>query len=108
MNVSRDFERRITDFYAGDPGFKAPDRLLAQTLNTIASTPLRRAQLRAPWRYPSVSNSARLAAAAIAVFAVLLIGFALWSNRPGIGTPSTPSPSPTPTPTQPATLGPSA
>ena len=98
MTADRRLDRRIADYYAAEPPQRAPDRVLAASLATIEQTPQRRVLSRVPWRFQFMSSFAKLAAAALAVVAVVAIGFALYSNNGRIGSVPTQTPAPTPTP----------
>ena len=102
MNVSRDLERRLTDLYADEGQTRAPDRVLESALDTIDTTPQRRAVIGLPWRFQTMSSFAKLVVAAVAVLAIGAVGIAVISPRsPGVGPPvATPSPSPSPSPTE--------
>ena len=48
MTARHDLERRIADFYSSEPALRAPDRVLADALTTIESSPQRRVFWRVP------------------------------------------------------------
>jgi hypothetical protein len=105
MNGSRDLERRLTDLYADEGQTRAPDRVLEIALDTIDTTPQRRAFIGLPRRFQPMNSFAKLAIAAVAVLAIGAVGIAVISPRsPSVGPPvATPSPttspaSPSPTP----------
>jgi hypothetical protein len=107
MTADTNLERRIAEYYAGEPPLRAPDRVLHSALATIDTTRQRRGLL-APWRLIKMPTYAKFAAA-VAVIAV--VAFGVWQLAPlsGPGQPSaapTPSPSPTPAPTR--TAGPTS
>jgi hypothetical protein len=52
MNANDNLERGIADVYEREAPKRAPDWVLAKTLETIESTPQRRVLIRAPWRFP--------------------------------------------------------
>ena len=101
MNGSRDLERRLTDLYADEGQTRAPDRVLEIALDTVDTTPQRRAVIGLPRRFQTMSSFAKLAVAAVAVLAIGAVGIAVMSPRsPSVGPPvATPSPSPSPSPT---------
>lgn len=89
MNMHRDFER-IAEAWLTEGPAELPDRVLDAALAEVHLTNQRR-RLAGPWRIESMSNPFRmLAAAAVAVVAVGLVGLNL-SGRGGVG--ATPSPS---------------
>jgi hypothetical protein len=105
MNADRDLERRLTDLYAAEAHYRAPDRVLGSVLDTIESTPQQRALSGLPRRIQTMNAFAKLAVAAVVVLAVGAIGVAVMSPRtPSVGPPvATPSPSPSqaaPSPTK--------
>jgi len=95
------FDQRIADWLEDDP-MQAPDQVLEIVLAALPSIPRRRAS-RVPWRFTTMPTSIRWPLAAAAVIGVLVLGGALYLNRPS--QPSVGGPSPTPglsaTPTQP-------
>ena len=92
MNANDDLDRRLTDFYATEAPPRAPDWVLESALATVDSTQQRRAFVRVPWRFPNMSNFAKLAVAAVAVIAVGAVGLAvLRPSQPGIGPGAAPS-----------------
>jgi hypothetical protein len=104
MNADRDLERRLTDLYAAEAHYRAPDRVLGSVLDTIDTTPQRHAVTDLPRRIQTMNAYAKLAVAAVVVIAVGAIGIAVLQPRtPAVGPPvATPSPSaspPTPSPT---------
>jgi len=97
MNLDRDIERRLTDFYSAEANVRAPDRVLTTALETIDDTHQRRRLIRAPWPFPSVNRNARLAL--VAVFAIAAGAIGLATFRPaGTGPGAHASPSPTASP----------
>jgi hypothetical protein len=106
MTDDRSLERAARSWIENGPT-EAPDRAVEAALFQIQTTPQER-DLRIPWRLPTMTTPARVAAAA--VIGVLVIGGALVVLKPGtssgIGGPG-PSPSPSPTPTASPTLSPS-
>ena len=85
------FDQRIADWLEDDQS-EAPEAVLTTVLAAFPSIPQRRAT-RAPWRFPSMSLSARLVAAAIAV-AIVAVGGAIILGPRGGNVASTPSPTP--------------
>jgi hypothetical protein len=73
-SMSPGFDQRIADWLEDDPD-DAPDIVLATVLAAFPSIPQRRA-MRVPWRFQTMSFSARFAAAAIAI-AIVAVGGAL-------------------------------
>ena len=106
MNGSRDLERRLTDLYADEGHTRAPDRVLEIALDTIDTTPQRRALIGLPRRFQTMNSFAKLAVAAVAVLAIGAVGIAVISPRsPTVGPPvATPSPSPSPASPSPTPL----
>jgi hypothetical protein len=97
MTANLDLERRIAQHYASEPSLRAPDRVLANALTTIESTPQRRVLVRAPWRFPDLNTFAMAAIAAAAIVAVA--GFAVLNFSPDVGGLPTPIPTIAPSPT---------
>jgi hypothetical protein len=104
MSADRDLERRIADFYETEAPSRAPDWVLRTALETIDTTPQRRAVIRVPWRFPPMNTFAKVAIAAVVVIAVGVVGLSVLrpssSSNVGGGQPTasaTTSPSPTPT-----------
>ena len=92
MNANDELERRIADFYARETPPRAPDWVLESAIDAVDSTKQRRVFIRAPWRFPNMSNFAKLAVAAVAVIAVGAVGLAvLRPSQPGIGPGAAPS-----------------
>ena len=95
MTTDHDFDRIAMAWLADGPEALA-DRVMDAVVDEIHVTPQRHA-LRLPWRFPSMTTPARVAAAA--VIGVLALGgalFALGPGRSGIGAPgATPLPTPT-------------
>jgi hypothetical protein len=104
MNGSRDLERRLTDLYADEGQTRAPDRVLEIALDTIDTTPQRRAFIGLPRRFQPMNSFAKLAVAAVAVLAIGAVGIAVMAPRsPSVGPPvATPSASPSPSPASPS------
>src|SRR5262245_4171163 len=102
MNADRDLERRLTNLYSSEAHFRAPDRVLEGVLATVDTTSQRRAVISMPRRIQTMNSFAKLAVAAVAVFAVGAIGVAMFLPRStGVGPAVSPSPSqPTPSPTK--------
>ena len=101
MNVNRDLERQLADFYESESPSRAPDWVLRSALQTIDDTPQRRVVIRVPWRFPDMNTFAKVAIAAVVVIAVGALGLsALGPRSPsGVGGQPTDSPSPFPSPT---------
>ena len=101
MTANDSLERRIADHYAAEATPRAPDWLLASTLETIEDTPQRRVLMRVPWRFPHMSNFAKLAVAAVVVIAVGAVGLSVLrpSTSSGVGGQPIASPSASPSPT---------
>jgi len=98
MSVKHDLERRLADFYASEDPSRAPDWVLDAALETIDSTPQRRAFIRVPWRSYDMNNLAELAVAAVVVIALGALGLAVLrpGSGPGVGGGTLPTPSPSP------------
>lgn len=99
MTTDRDFERIALAWLADGPE-ELSDRVLDAVVDEIHVTQQRHA-LRLPWRFPSMTTPARVAAAA--AIGVLAIGGALYAfnSQPSVGGPGptpTPTISPSPTP----------
>jgi len=107
MTDDRSLERAARSFIEAGPT-QAPDRAVEAALLRIESTPQER-DLRVPWRFPSMTIPARIAA--VAILGALLLGGAL-SIFGGIGRPSVvvtvPSPTPTAAPSLKASAKPQA
>ena len=101
MTANDSLERRIADHYAAEATPRAPDWLLASTLDTIEDTPQRRVLIRVPWRFPHMNNFAKLAIAAVVVIAVGAVGLSvLRPQTPSdVGGQPTASPSASASPT---------
>ena len=83
------FDQRIADWLEDDP-VQAPGQVLEIVLAALPSIPHRRG-FRAPWRFTSMPTSIRWSIAAAAAIGVLVVGGALYLNRPSqpaIGGPS--------------------
>ncbi len=100
MNVNRDLERKLADFYESEAPPRAPDWVLRSALQTIDTTRQRRVVIRGPWRFPHMNTFAKVAIAAVVVIAVGALGLSVL--RPpapsGVGGQPTASPSPSPSP----------
>jgi hypothetical protein len=101
MTANDSLERRIADHYAAEAPQRAPDWLLASTLDTIDTTPQRRVLIRVPWRIPTMNTFARVAIAAVILIAVGAVGLSVLrpSTSSGVGGPPIVSPSISPSPT---------
>jgi len=99
MTDDRSLERAARSFIEAGPT-QAPDRAVEAALLRIETTPQER-DLRIPWRFPSMSIPARIAA--VAILGALLLGGAL-SLFSGVGRPSAVGPAASPS----ATTGPSS
>ena len=101
MNVDRDLERKLADFYESEAPPRAPDWVLRSALQTIDTTRQRRVVIRVPWRFPHMNTFAKVAIAAVVVIAVGALGLSVLrppsSSSVGGQPPASPSPSPTPT-----------
>lgn len=100
MNVNRDLERQLADFYESEAPPRAPDWVLRSALQTIDDTPQRRVVIRVPWRFPQMNTFAKVAIAAVAVIAVGLVGWNMFGPRTPSGVGGQPTPSPSASPTQ--------
>ena len=93
------FDPRIADWLESDPD-RAPRQVTETVLAAFPSIPQRRAS-RAPWRSPTMTRFAPLAAGVAAVAVLLVGGLLLLGPRsaPGVvGSPTGPSPSPSSSP----------
>ena len=101
MNVNRDLERQLADFYESEAPPRAPDWVLRSALETIDSTQQRRVVIRVPWRFPNMNTFAKVAVAAVVVIAVGAFGLSVLrpSGASNVGGQPTASPSPTVSPT---------
>jgi hypothetical protein len=106
MNVNRDLERQLADFYESEAPPRAPDWVLRSALQTIDDTPQRRVIIRVPWRFPHMNTFAKVAIAAVVVIAVGAIGLSVLRppSSSNVGGQPTASPSPSPSPTFGATI----
>ena len=116
MTANDSLERRIADHYAAEAPPRAPDWLLASSLETIDTTPQRRVLIRVPWRFPHMNSFAKVAIAAVVVIALGAVGLSVLrpSTQSGVGGPpdaspsasasSTPSTSPSGSPASPPAL----
>ena len=94
MTDDRSLERAARSWLENGPT-EAPDRAVEAALLRIQTLPQER-DLRIPWRFPTMTTPARIAAAA--VIGVLVVGGALFMlGRPGQPAVGGPGPSPTPT-----------
>jgi hypothetical protein len=97
MTDDRSLERAARSWLEEGPT-RAPDRAVAAALSRIQTTRQDR-DLRIPWRLPTMTPIARLAA--IAVIAAVAVGgsiFVIGNGLPGFGGKPTPSPAPTASP----------
>ena len=87
MTANDSLERRIADHYAAEAPQRAPDWLLASTLQTIDDTRQRRVLIRVPWRSPNMNTFTKVAIAAVVVIAVGAVGLSLLrpSTSSGVG-----------------------
>ena len=110
MNANDNLERGIADVYEREAPKRAPDWVLAKTLETIESTPQRRVLIRAPWRFPPMNTVAKVAIAAVAVLAIGVVGLNMLSPRgsSGVGAQPSASRSPSPSPSPSPSASPSA
>ena len=111
MTASHDLERRLADYYEAEAPPAAPAWVLGDSLATIDSTPQRRVFMRVPWRkFPTMNTYSRLAVAAVAVIAIVVVGIAVLrpGNSPGVGQAVTPSPEPSPSATSRPTPSPTS
>lgn len=106
MNVNRDLERQLADFYESEAPPRAPDWVLRSALQTIDTTRQRRVVIRVPWRFPHMNTFAKVAIAAVVVIAVGALGLSVLRppNPSGVGGQPSASPSPSPSPTFGATI----
>jgi hypothetical protein len=106
MNVDRDLERQLADFYESEAAPRAPEWVLRSALQTIDTTRQRRVVLRVPWRFPHMNTFAKVAIAAVVVIAVGALGLSVLrpAGSSGVGGQPTASPSPSPSPTFGATI----
>ncbi len=74
MNVDRDLERKLADFYESEAPPHAPDWVLRSALQTIDTTRQRRVVIRGPWRFSHMNTFAKVAIAAVVVIAVGIAG----------------------------------
>jgi hypothetical protein len=106
MNVNRDLERQLADFYATEAPPRAPEWVLRSALQTISTTRQRRVVIRVPWRFPHMNTFAKVAIAAVVVIAVGALGLSVLrpAGSSGVGGQPSASPSPSPSPTFGATI----
>jgi hypothetical protein len=102
MSTDRDTTRLVRSWL--EEGVTAlPDRVLDAVLDQVPATHQRRSWW-PTWRFTDLNIYSKLAAAALAVVVVAVIGYQLIPSRPGgIGGVPTAAPSPTPSPTPSAT-----
>jgi len=93
MTRNRDIERVLDRFYAEGPA-EVPDRLLLGVFDQIERLPQRRLAKQMT-RFATMNSNFRVAAAAVLVVAVIGVGAFAISQKPDIGSQSTPAPSPT-------------
>lgn len=91
MTASRSFDELLDSFLEG-PYAELPDRVFDAVRDEIHHTH----QRRLPWRFPEMSNAARVAIAAAAAIAIAIAGLSLIRFPTGPG--GLPSPTPTGTP----------
>lgn len=110
MNVNRDLERQLADFYESEAPPRAPDWVLRSALQAIDTTRQRRVVIRVPWRSTNMNTFAKVAIAAVVVIAVGALGLSVLrpssSSNVGGQPAASPSPSPSPSPTFGATIVP--
>ncbi|HEX2470391.1 MAG TPA: hypothetical protein VHK05_07370 [Candidatus Limnocylindrales bacterium] len=92
MNANDNLDRRLADHYENEAPARAPDWVLRSALQTIDTTPQRRAVIAAPWRFPRRDWRAWLVLAAAALVAVTVLGAIglgamLQERRPDVITP---------------------
>ncbi len=110
MTANHSLERRIADQYAAEAPQRAPDWLLASTLETIDATPQRRVLISVPWRFTNMNSFAKVAIAAVVVIAVGAVGLSVLrpSTPSGVGGQPTASPSGSPSPSPTPSASPSS
>ena len=102
MNRQVDLGRRLTEHFDTEAPNRAPEWVLSGALSTIAHTRQRRVIIPAPWRIPNMNGFSKLAATAVAVVLVGILGITAFG--PGFGGPArspappTPAAAPTGTP----------
>lgn len=104
MNRMVDLGRRLSQHFAAEAPNRAPDWVLGAALASIDDTRQRRVLIHVPWRFPTMNGISKLAAAAVAVLAVGILGIAVIGPGGGSGGPPTPTPGPTASPTGAPTL----
>lgn len=106
MNVNRDLERQLADFYESEAPPRAPDWVLRSALQAIDTTRQRRPVIRVPWRFPHMNTFAKVAIAAVVVIAVGALGLSVLRppSSSNVGGQPSASPSPSPSPTFGATI----
>ncbi len=104
MTHDNDFERRLADHFASEAPPRAPDGVLIEALSLIDSTRQRHVFVPVPRRFQTMSNFAKVAAAAVIVIAIGAIGLLVLRSGPipGAGGPGTATSRPS------ASAGPSA
>jgi hypothetical protein len=112
MNVNRDLERQLADFYESEAPPRAPDWVLRSALQTIDSTRQRRVVISVPWRSTNMNTFAKIAIAAVVVIAVGAVGLSVLrppsSTNVGGQPTASPSPSASPIPSPSPTTPPAA
>src|SRR3954464_4434786 len=102
MTANRDLTRVVRSWLREDE-HESADRVLGVVLDRLDTTPQRRSRWPA-WRFSQMNSPVRLAIAAAAVLAVVLVGYQLLPRNASVGGVGTPAPtqtsaSPTPVPT---------
>ena len=108
MNVNRDLERQLADFYESEAPPRAPDWVLRSALQTIDTTRQRRVVIRVPRRFPNMNTVAKVAIAAVVVIAVGALGLSVLGPRSPSGVGGQPTASPSPAPSSTPSPSPSA
>ena len=86
---------RVVRSWLEDGVTRLPDRVLDSVLDQLPATPQRRSGWSA-WRSYRMNTYLKLAAAAVAVLVVAIVGYQVLPRNGGIGGPPTAAPSPTP------------
>jgi hypothetical protein len=97
MTSTDDLERRMADYYQNEAPARAPNWLLTRAIDTIEVTPQRRTAFNRPWRIAPLPSLAKLAAAAVALVTITVLGatvLQLPSSGPAAPASSVPSTSP--------------
>jgi hypothetical protein len=106
MSTDRDITRVVRSWLRTDENESA-DRVLDAVLDRLDTTPQRRATWWPARRFPEMNNTVRIALAAAAVVAAIVVGVSLFpAQNVGIGPDGTPSPTERPTSTPTPTLTP--